>query len=115
MSTPRSSHGRVLLIVPTALDFEGRPIRQRKLYLPGLTLPMLAASTPVDVDVRLLYETTDTIPFGEHWDLVGLTGMGSGVVRAWQIADRFRKRGTPVVLGGIGVSLGGAKLKTGAH
>jgi radical SAM superfamily enzyme YgiQ (UPF0313 family) len=38
--------------------------------------------------------------------LVGLTGMGSGIVRAWQIADEFRRRGVPVVIGGIAASLG---------
>lgn len=109
MAKGATNRPRLLLIAPTALDFDGRPIRQRRLYLPGLTLPMLAAATPAEVDVQLLYETTHDIPYGQRWDLVGLTGMGSGVVRAWQIADRFRARGTTVVLGGIGVSLGGAE------
>ena len=78
---------KVLLIGPTALDYNGRPRKQRKLHLPGLTLPMLAAVTPSDVQLRLLSETVEDIPFNEHWDLVGITGMGSGIVRAWQIAD----------------------------
>ncbi len=96
---------KALLIGPTALDYNGRPIKQRKLHLPGLTLPMLAAVTPPEVDIRLLSETVEDIPFDEHWDLVGVTGMGSGIVRAWQIADEFRKRGVTVVQGGIAASL----------
>lgn len=96
---------KILLIGPTALDYFGKPIKQRKLYLPGLTLPMLAAVTPENVSVRLLSESVEDIPFDEHWDLVGLTGMGSGIVRAWQIADEFRKRGVKVVMGGIAASL----------
>ncbi len=96
---------RVLLIGPTALDFYGKPIKQRKLHLPGLTLPMLAAVTPDTVELRILSEQVEEIPFEEHWDLVGLTGMGSGMVRAWQIADRFRSKGVPVVIGGIAASL----------
>jgi len=96
---------RVLLIGPTALDFQGKPIQQRKLHLPGLTLPMLAAVTPKDITIRLLSETVEEIPFQEKWDLVGLTGMGSGIVRAWQIADEFKKRGVSVVMGGIAASL----------
>jgi radical SAM superfamily enzyme YgiQ (UPF0313 family) len=96
---------KVLLIGPTALDYEGKPIKQRKLHLPGLTLPMLAAVTPHDIDVRLLSETVEDIPYNDHWDLVGLTGMGSGIVRAWQIADEFKKRKVPVVMGGIAASL----------
>lgn len=101
-----SSRPRVLLIGPTALDGAGRPIKQRRLYLPGLTLPMLAALTPPRFQLRLVYESVHDIPFDEPWDLVGLTGMGSGVSRAWDIADQFRRRGVPVVMGGIGASLG---------
>lgn len=96
---------KVLLIGPTALDYKGQPIKQKKLHLPGLTLPMLAAVTPPDVEIRLLSETVEDIPFDEHWDLVGITGMGSGIVRAWQIADEFKKRNTTVVMGGIAASL----------
>lgn len=96
---------RVLLVGPTALDSAGNPIKQRRLHLPGLTLPMLAAVTPDGVDLRILHETVEDIPYDEPWDLVGLTGMGSGIVRAWQIADRFRARGVPVVIGGIAATL----------
>ncbi|MGH7555780.1 MAG: radical SAM protein, partial [Longimicrobiales bacterium] len=35
--------------------------------------------------------------------------MGSGILRAWQIAADFRERGIPVVLGGIAASLLGAE------
>jgi radical SAM superfamily enzyme YgiQ (UPF0313 family) len=96
----------ILLVAPTALDYRGAPIKQRRLHLPGLTLPMLAAVTPRDVRVHLVSETVDDIPFDGDWDLVGLTGMGSGIVRAWQIADAFRRRGKMVVIGGIAASLG---------
>lgn len=96
----------VLLVSPTALDSQGRPIKQRRIHLPGLTLSMLAAVTPPDVHLRLVNETVDDIPYDEPWDLVGLTGMGSGIVRAWQIADEFRRRGRAVVIGGIAASLG---------
>jgi radical SAM superfamily enzyme YgiQ (UPF0313 family) len=97
---------RILLVAPTALDFHGHPIRERRLHLPALTLPLLAALTPPEVEVKLIYETVEDIPFNEHWDLVGLTGMGSGLVRAWEIADRFRASGTKVVVGGIAASGG---------
>lgn len=101
---------RVLLIAPTALDSSGRPIKQRRVHLPGLTLQMLAAVTPPEVELHLVGETTDTIPFDEPWDLVGLTGMGSGLFRAWQIADEFRRRGRKVVIGGIAASLAPPEL-----
>lgn len=96
---------RVLLISPTALDMAGNPVKQRRIHLPGLTLQMLAAVTPRDVAVQIVNETVQDLPYDEPWDLVGLTGMGSGLVRAWQIADVFRARGRPVVIGGIAASL----------
>ncbi|MDH3455599.1 MAG: B12-binding domain-containing radical SAM protein [Gemmatimonadota bacterium] len=96
----------ILLVGPTALDSQGTPIKQRRLHLPGLTLPMLAAVTPGDARIQLVSETVEDIPFDGDWDLVGLTGMGSGIVRAWQIADAFRERGRTVVIGGIAASLG---------
>lgn len=95
----------MLLIGPTALDMRGQPIRQRRLHLPGLTLPMLAAVTPAEYDVRIVNETVHELPLDEHWDLVGITGMGSGIVRAWDIADQFRERGARVVMGGIAATL----------
>lgn len=101
---------RILLISPTALDFNGNPIKQSKVHLPGLTLPMLAAVTPPDVEVKLILETTQDIPFEQHWDAVGLTGMGSGIVRAWQIAGKFREKGVKVIIGGIAASLADPEL-----
>lgn len=96
---------KVLLIAPTALDYNGIPIKQRRLHLPCLTLSALGAVTPKEYKVRAILETVEDIPYNEHWDVVGLTGMGSGIVRAWQIADEFRKKGTKVVIGGIAASL----------
>jgi radical SAM superfamily enzyme YgiQ (UPF0313 family) len=66
---------------------------------------MLAAVTPPRCHVRLASESVHDIPYDGDWDLVGLTGMGSGMVRAWQIADEFRRRGVAVVIGGIATTL----------
>ena len=98
--------GRILLVSPTGLDKNGRPIVQKKTYLPGLTMPQLAAFTPSEFEVKCISETSEPIPWDERWDIVGLTGMGgAGVTRAYQIADRFRKKGTLVVMGGIAITL----------
>jgi len=70
---------------------------------------MLAALTPPEYEVRLVSEAVHDIPFDEPWDLVGITTMGSGIVGSWRIADEFRRRGRPVVLGGIGATLLGAE------
>jgi radical SAM superfamily enzyme YgiQ (UPF0313 family) len=104
---------KVLLVVPTALDDTGAPIRQRRLYLPGLTMPVLAAVSPPGVEIRIVFDSVEPIPYAERFDLVGITGMGSGIVRAWQIAARFREAGTRVVLGGIAATLGDEALAAG--
>ncbi len=49
-----------------------------------------------------LYEELD---FGASCDLVGLTCMSHQASRAYQIADEFRKRGVPVVIGGFHATL----------
>jgi len=95
----------VLLIAPTALDYHGQPIKKKTLYLPGLTLLSLASVTPENVDLTLMNEPVSDPPFDRHWDLVGLTGMGSGLKRAWELGDAFRARGSKVVIGGIAASL----------
>ena len=97
---------KVLLISPTGLDKKGKPIVQRKTYLPGLTLQQLAAVSPDTVDVRIVSETSEKIPYDEHWDIVGVGGMGgSGVVRGYQLAQEFKKRGAKTVMGGIATTL----------
>jgi len=98
---------RVLLISPTGLDHEGKPIVQKKTFLPGLTMVQLLTYTPKDkFEVKMVSETSQPIPWDEHWDIVGLTGMGgAGVVRAYQIGEIFKKRGAMVVMGGIAISL----------
>lgn len=100
---------RLLMVAPTAIDMAGGPIKLRRLHLPGLTLPMLAAVTPSDCDVRLVSESVAEVPYDEPWDLVAVTGMGAGIVRTWAIADEFRRRGVTVVIGGIAASLLGAE------
>ncbi|HET6245134.1 MAG: radical SAM protein [Bacteroidetes bacterium] len=98
---------RILLISPTGLDKEGKPIVQKKTYLPGLTMAQLSAHTPKDqFEVHTVCETSQPIPWDEQWDIVGLTGMGgAGVVRGYQIGDYFKAKGATVVMGGIAISL----------
>jgi radical SAM superfamily enzyme YgiQ (UPF0313 family) len=73
----------------------------RRFQLPSLSLKQVAAITPEGWDVVLADELHDEVPFDGDFDLVGITAMTHQAVRAYQIADRFRKRGVPVVLGGM--------------
>ena len=72
----------------------------KSIWFAHLTLTTLAALTPSDVDVKITDENVEPIDFEEDVDLVGVTGMVMHAPRAYQIAQRFRQRGIPVVMGG---------------
>ena len=72
----------------------------KNIWFAHLTLTTLAALTPPDVDVKITDENVEPIDFEEDVDLVGVTGMVMHAPRAYQIAQRFRQRGIPVVMGG---------------
>jgi radical SAM superfamily enzyme YgiQ (UPF0313 family) len=72
----------------------------KSIWFARLTLSTLAALTPEEVEVRITDENVEPIDFEEEVDLVGLTGMIMHASRAYQIAERFRERSIPVVMGG---------------
>jgi radical SAM superfamily enzyme YgiQ (UPF0313 family) len=68
---------------------------------PPLSLLMLAAVTPHDVELEFVDERIDKIDLDEDVDLVGISVVTRAAPRAYQVADEFRKRGVAVILGGI--------------
>ncbi|MBN2440457.1 MAG: B12-binding domain-containing radical SAM protein [Spirochaetales bacterium] len=98
---------RILLINPGIYDHDGKIIKQKRIWLPGLTLPHLAALMPGDIDVRIVDEVTEDIPLHQDWDLVGISSIGSGIIRTWELGDYFKSRNIPVIIGGIAATLGG--------
>jgi len=77
----------------------------RSFWFARLTLPAVAALTPPDVEVSITDENVEEIDYAEPVDLVGLTAMTMHAPAAYKIAQRFRARGVPVVMGGIHASL----------
>jgi len=96
---------KVLLIQPSPYGKDGQPIKKRTLYFVGLALPQLAAIAPDSWDVELCIETIEDIPFNTDADLIGISTMGHGIIRSFDIAREFRARGKRVVLGGYMASL----------
>ncbi len=75
------------------------PLRKNDPFMP-LSLPILAGTVP-DHDYRfidLLWE--DDPRYDEPVDLVGISVRYTAENRAYEMADEFRRRGIPVVLGG---------------
>jgi radical SAM superfamily enzyme YgiQ (UPF0313 family) len=70
-----------------------------------LNLPCVAAVTPPDVEVRIVDEAYETVNFDEQVDLVGISAQTPVAPRAYQIAEEFRKKDIPVVMGGVHASV----------
>jgi radical SAM superfamily enzyme YgiQ (UPF0313 family) len=87
------------------------PERERKkeeaflFRLSFLNLPYVAAVTPPDVEVKIVDEAFEKINFEEKVDLVGITAQTPVAPRAYQIAKEFKKRGVPVIIGGVHASM----------
>lgn len=78
---------------------------RRGIGYPGLGLVTVAALTPPDVRVRVIDEAVEEIDPAAAPGLVGITVQAPAAPRAYALADGFRSRGVPVVLGGIHASL----------
>ena len=91
------------LINPKTDSLTTRPIYlNRALYSPLAGLLAVAASIPRDqYEVVLTDENIEPIDFDLKADLVGISAMTSYVNRGYDIADRFRHKGVPVVMGGV--------------
>jgi radical SAM superfamily enzyme YgiQ (UPF0313 family) len=74
---------------------------QKGLRMPELTLPVLAALTPPDVEVIVTEEEIEEVVYKSRVGLVGISYMTPLAARAYEIADEYRRRGAKVVLGGI--------------
>jgi radical SAM superfamily enzyme YgiQ (UPF0313 family) len=67
---------------------------------PPLTFSILAALTPKEYMIEIAGGEFRNINFDKKYDLVGITSITSCASLAYEIADEFRKRDIPVVLGG---------------
>jgi radical SAM superfamily enzyme YgiQ (UPF0313 family) len=98
---------KILLISP----WDKRRLRYRSplsflISYPPLTLPMLAALVPSELNAEIIVhdEISDKkTPLGT-FDVVGITVIASESTRAYELADYYRGQGAFVVLGGYHVT-----------
>ena len=72
----------------------------RLIRFPQLTMPLVAALTPADVEIHHTDETVSPVSFSRSADMVGITTTTCAAPHAYEIADEFRGRGVTVILGG---------------
>jgi radical SAM superfamily enzyme YgiQ (UPF0313 family) len=78
-------------------------IRSYRQNWSGLTpaLPIIASLIGEEHEVTIIDENIEMIDFTKGYDLIGITSMTQQAIRAYEIADQFRRRNVKVVLGGI--------------
>lgn len=76
----------------------------KRLMSPSLSLLVLAALTPKEHTIILEDENIKPLHLEDSPDLVGITVNVDTSYRAYQIAEHYRKKKVPVILGGIHVS-----------
>ena len=80
------------------------PAVEENARIPNLAFPILASLSPPDVDFSFTDDLLTPIRLEKDLkevDLVGITVLTKTALRAYEIADVYRKKGIPVVLGGI--------------
>jgi radical SAM superfamily enzyme YgiQ (UPF0313 family) len=101
---------KILLIAPDLESKYKRSPKGFKIPYPIMFstsgLQLLAALTPEHHEIQIIDETIgEKVNYDEKYDLVGITAMTTQSSRAYKIAQAFKEKGIPVVMGGYHVSI----------
>ncbi len=98
----------ILFVMPRlGLYKKGRGFRKNLTYAP-LTLTTLASLVPKELNarMRIIDEGVEECDYESlNPDIVCLTGITGHILRSYEIADSFRRRGIKVILGGVHTTL----------
>jgi len=75
----------------------------KKKFMVSLALPMIAAITPPEYQVRIIDEELEPLP-EEIPEIVGISTLATTAKRAYEIGDWYRSKGATVIIGGPYVS-----------
>jgi len=95
----------VTLIHPCIGRRAGERRGLRTWQMQPLWVAALAALTPRDVELRFYDDRLERIPFDEPTDFVGISVETYTARRAYEVASEYRRRGVPVVMGGMHATL----------
>jgi radical SAM superfamily enzyme YgiQ (UPF0313 family) len=93
---------KVLLIhaVEKSLVIAEQPLS----VFPVLGVITVASLFPEDWEVQVVDEAVEEVDLNAEVDLVGISTLTIDAFHAYELADRFRQRGIPVLMGGMHVS-----------
>src|SRR6202521_996868 len=97
---------RLTLVHPCIGRRRGQPYI-RTWQMEPLAPATLAGLTPCDRDTQIHFydDRTESIPFDEPTDLVAMSVETYTAKRSYQIASEYRRRKTPIVMGGFHATL----------
>ena len=90
----------ILLVQPKSTGFMGQVSKSGRAGFARVTLTTIAALTPPKHKVIIHDARLSPPDYDKTWDLVGFTGMSCEIPHVYEMADQFRKKGIPVVIGG---------------
>jgi radical SAM superfamily enzyme YgiQ (UPF0313 family) len=99
---------KIVLISPKGPLYRHRGgIFKKNLRYAPLTLTTLAAYIPseLNADIEIIDEGIENVDLDLKADLIGMTVITGSSKRAYELADHYRDRGIPVVLGGPHITL----------
>ncbi len=80
-------------------------IKQSQFAIPPLSLMILSSLEVPGVEQSICDMRFEEFPFNEKWDLVGISVQTGMAKNAFALADKLRRAGIPVALGGAHVTL----------
>ncbi len=95
---------KLTIILPAIGKEEGKKY-MRTWKLEPLIAPILSALTPPEVDREFFDDRIELINYDTATDLVAISIETYNARRGYKIAEKFRERGVPVVIGGIHATL----------
>ncbi len=95
---------KLTLILPAIGKMKGQKYI-RAWQMEPLSIAQLAALTPDDVEIRFFDDRMEEIDYDYPTDLVAISVETYTARRAYQIANEYRNRNIPVVMGGFHASL----------
>ncbi len=95
---------KILLLKPPWFLKKGVYSILNRIKFTPLNLGIIASLSPGH-DITVIDGDWDEIPYGQYFDLVGITVATFTSQTAYEIADRFRKTGSKIIFGGPHASL----------